>query len=121
MFGKKKPEVLIAGAGPVGLFTALCLAQRDIAVQVVDEEWRPAAHSYALALHPGSLRLLDGVGLLQDVLEKAYRVRTVGLYDREKRRAEMRLPQLDGSFPFACVLRQDRLEALLELQLLVRT
>ena len=30
MFGKKKPEVLIAGAGPVGLFAAVILAKQGV-------------------------------------------------------------------------------------------
>ena len=37
MFGKKKPEVLIVGAGPVGLFAAVALAKRGIPVQIVDK------------------------------------------------------------------------------------
>ena len=107
MFGRKKPEVLVVGAGPVGLFTALSLARRGIEVQIVDKEWRTAAHAYALALHAGSLRLLKDLGLLETVLEQAYPVGTIGLYDGAERRAE--LGPLD-----VVVMRQDLLESLLE-------
>ena len=89
MFGRKKPEVLVVGAGPVGLFTALSLARRGVPVQIVDKEWRTAAHAYALALHAGSLRLLKDLGLLDAVLEQAYPVRSIGLYDGAERRAEL--------------------------------
>ena len=34
-----------------------------LSVEVIDEEWRPAGHSYALALHPRSLSLLAELGL----------------------------------------------------------
>src|SRR5690606_8964144 len=81
MFGREKTDVLVVGAGPVGLFTALHLARHGVRVQIVDKEWRTGAHSYALALHAASLRLLDDLGLRARVLEHAYRVDTVAFYD----------------------------------------
>ena len=62
MFRRDDPEVLVAGAGPVGLYATLELAQAGVDVQVVDRDWRTGAHSYALALHARSLELLDEVG-----------------------------------------------------------
>jgi 2-polyprenyl-6-methoxyphenol hydroxylase-like FAD-dependent oxidoreductase len=62
--------VLVVGAGPTGLFAALGLSQAGLSVEVIDEEWRPAGHSYALALHPRSLRLLDELGLAEDVVAR---------------------------------------------------
>jgi 2-polyprenyl-6-methoxyphenol hydroxylase-like FAD-dependent oxidoreductase len=55
MFGDKTPQVLIAGAGPVGLFTALCLARRGVGVRIVDTGVWGCTHSYALALHAQTL------------------------------------------------------------------
>ncbi len=107
MFGKKKPEVLVIGAGPVGLFTALSLARRGVTVQVVDKEWRTAAHAYALALHGDSLSLLKDVGLLDAVREQAYPVHTLNLYEAKDRRATLHPLNV-------AVMRQDLLEGLLE-------
>ncbi len=81
MFGKKKMDVVVVGAGPVGLFVAILLAGRGIRIQIVDKEWRTGAHSYALALHGQSLRLLEHVGLLPSILEKGYEVTRIGLYE----------------------------------------
>ncbi len=115
MFERRpEPEVLVVGAGPVGLFTALHLKRRGVEPRVVDEEWRTATHSYALALHPEALRLLEEEGALTRVLEQSYRVRTVGLYDGEGKRAEMRLSDLAEDFSFVAVSRQDVLESILE-------
>lgn len=120
MFGKKKPEVLVVGAGPVGLFTALVLAQRGLQVQIVDKDWRTGAHSYALALHGASLRLFQELGLADRLLEQGYPVRSVGLYDETQRRAEVRIGDPAEALPGLVVMPQDVLERVLEEALLSR-
>lgn len=141
MFGKKRPQVLVVGAGPVGLFAAIGLVKRGVEVQIVDKEWRTGTHSYALALHGQSLRLLEQFGLLPQIEQNAYRIDRVAFHDAQSRRAELclepilKLPQRPsaaeelpshgrlqdrlsiapppGSLSLA-VLRQDVLEQLLE-------
>ncbi len=114
MFGRPKPEVLIAGAGPVGLFAALWLAKRGIRIRIVDEEWRGSTHSYALALHPRTLELLDEVGLVDQVLAGARRINRVGLYDGAERRAQLDFSTLQTKFPFLAIMPQASFEKLLE-------
>ncbi|MGO9113813.1 MAG: FAD-dependent oxidoreductase [Thermoguttaceae bacterium] len=114
MFGKEKLCVLIVGAGPVGLFAALVLARRGVRIQIVDKEWRTGAHSYALALHAQSLRLLEAVGLLPRILEKGYAVTRIGLYEGLGQQAEIPLTNNVNTLPSLVVLRQDVLESLLE-------
>jgi len=113
MFGKKGPQVLVVGAGPVGLFAALRLAQRGIRVRVVDKQWRTGAHSYALALHRQTLELFGEVGLLNQVLGEAYPVHRLAFYAQGQRCGDVWLGGKDNDF-FVTVLRQDRLERLLE-------
>ncbi|MGE0481229.1 MAG: FAD-dependent oxidoreductase [Phycisphaerae bacterium] len=120
MFARHEADVLVVGAGPVGLFAALQLAERGLRVQVVDEERRTGAHSYALMLHPDSLRLLDEIGLASAALETGYRVDRVALYDDKQPRAEYRFSDLPARFPFLTILRQDAFEALLEERLRAR-
>ncbi len=109
MFNKPGAEVLVIGAGPVGLFAALDLARRGIRVQIVDKGWQASTRSYALALHPQSLELLDEFGLSRQVLERAYPVHRIGLWDHHGRRAEIRLTK-----DCLAVYRQGLFEALLE-------
>jgi 2-polyprenyl-6-methoxyphenol hydroxylase-like FAD-dependent oxidoreductase len=117
MFRKQETEVLVVGAGPVGMFAALSLAERGVEVTLIDESWRPTARSYALALHPHSLELLDGVGLVEELMDKGHRIDAVAIYEGGERRAELPLSELPGGFPFLLVLPQDRLERALSRRL----
>ncbi len=107
-------EVLIVGAGPVGLMTALLLAEAGIQVQIIDSETRTAARSYACALHPGTLRLLDRLGLTARLLDQGRTVQTVAFYEGETRRSELKLSAIGGKFPLMLVLPQAVLERALE-------
>ena len=110
-------EVLVAGAGPVGMLTALLLTQNGIRTRIIDQESRTAGHSYSCALHPRSLQLLQEAGVTSDALEFGRRIDSVGFYEGSERRAEVKLSELPGQFPFALVLEQSALENLLEQKL----
>jgi 2-polyprenyl-6-methoxyphenol hydroxylase-like FAD-dependent oxidoreductase len=117
MFRKQETEVLVVGAGPVGMFAALSLAERGVGVDLIDESWRTTARSYALALHSHSLELLDGVGLVDELMGDGHRIDAVAFYEGGERRAELSLADLPGGFPFLLVLPQDRLERALSRRL----
>lgn len=120
MFGKQEPDVLVAGAGPVGLFAAICLRNESARVQIIDKERRPASHSYALALHPATQRLLRDEGLDPDRIDRTLKVRTMAFHDRSGRQAAVHLDALPGPYPFVRVVRQSTLEQWLERELRTR-
>jgi 2-polyprenyl-6-methoxyphenol hydroxylase-like FAD-dependent oxidoreductase len=113
----RETDALVVGGGPVGLFAALSLAERGVRVEVVEKDWAGSAHSYALALHPSSLELLDGAGLAAEVIEQGKRIEKIGIYDARQRLGELDLSRLGGRFPFVLVLPQSGLERALEQQL----
>jgi 2-polyprenyl-6-methoxyphenol hydroxylase-like FAD-dependent oxidoreductase len=114
---EERTEVLVVGAGPVGLLTAIVLAEAGIEVRIIDREERTAARSYACALHPRTLKLLEGMGLAAPVLEAGRRLDKIAFYDGAARQAEVRLSQLGGAFPFMVILPQNAFESLLEQRL----
>ena len=61
MFNHKKTDIVVLGAGPVGLTAAHALATHNIDYVLLDREKRTNTHSYALALHPETLELLDSL------------------------------------------------------------
>ena len=113
MFRTKQHDVVVVGAGPVGLVTALSLARKGIRVKIIDEAWQRAAHAYGLALHPASVSILDRLGVLESVLDKCYRIRAVGVYEGAQRQVDVDISALKGDFSFIAVLRQCELEELL--------
>ena len=114
-------EVLVVGAGPVGMLTALLLAEEGIGVKVIDREYRTAAHTYACALHPATLQLLDRIGLAKEMCALGRPIESVAFYEGESRRAELKLADLPGEFRHALVLPQSNFEDLLEQRLASRS
>jgi 2-polyprenyl-6-methoxyphenol hydroxylase-like FAD-dependent oxidoreductase len=114
MLRDEQTEALVVGAGPVGMLTALLLAEAGIAVGVIDEESRQAARSYACALHPHSLELLDRLGLARELIADGQRIETLAFYEGAERRAEVHLSKLATEFPFLLVTPQSALEEALE-------
>ena len=117
MFRHPNPEVLVVGAGPVGLIAALFLHQHGIRVEVVDMHQRTTQHSYALAIHPRTLGMLDEAGLARDLLDAGHKLTKVAYYDGRERRAEIDFATLASPHPYLLVLRQSLLERAIEAKL----
>lgn len=112
---KSRLDVLVVGAGPVGLWTALRLHQLGVReLRLIDRAQRTNLHSYALALHSRSLELLEAAGLLEDALTRGHRISRIGLYEGSTLQAELDLTSLPSRHPYVLVLPQSSLEAILE-------
>jgi 2-polyprenyl-6-methoxyphenol hydroxylase-like FAD-dependent oxidoreductase len=114
VLGKHRSDVLVVGAGPTGLYAALRLAEGGVGVDVVDKHWRTGAHSYALALHPRSLRLLARDGLIEPLLAQGHKVERVAFWVDGNEAGALDYGQLGGDYPFVLVLPQSSLEGVLE-------
>ncbi len=110
MFGHPDPEVLVVGAGPVGLVAALFLQQHGMRVEIVDMHRRTTQHSYALAIHPRTLRVLDEAGLSDALIRSGRTVTKVAYYNGPERRAEIDYSTLSSRHPYLLVVRQSVLE-----------
>ncbi len=61
-------QVLVVGAGPVGLVAAIELARRGIQVRIIDASERPSDGSRGKGLQPRSIEVLDDLGVAGRVL-----------------------------------------------------
>jgi len=104
------PEVLVVGAGPVGLVAALFLQQHGVRVEIVDTNQHTSQRSYALAIHPRTLRVLDEAGLSEQLIGAGRKLTKVAFYEGPERRAEIDYAALFSLHPYLLVVRQSLLE-----------
>lgn len=71
-------DVLIVGAGPVGLFTALALAQEGVRVTVIEAGADISDAPRAPVYFPVTMTAFEKMGVLEDLEKVAARVQTVG-------------------------------------------
>ena len=67
-------DVLIVGAGPVGLFLANECARRGLRWRLIETRSSQSEHSKALAIFPRTLEIFDMAGVVAPFLEAANRV-----------------------------------------------
>ena len=111
-------DVLIIGAGPSGLFAAAELARHGVEARLIEREVRPHREARATAIQPGTLEILDSVGLLSPFLETAEHVRCTRLYNADL--SELRTGTFEGldcRCEFLCSLPQYETERILEAHL----
>ncbi|RKR30264.1 FAD-dependent oxidoreductase [Arthrobacter oryzae] len=111
------PDVLIIGAGPVGLYMAALLLQEGVDVQVLEQRSTPEAHSRAIGIHPPALAALARAGVGEALIAEGVRIRRGVALAGGKALAEMTFAGVSARFPFILSLPQGRTEALLERRL----
>src|SRR5215475_11275310 len=72
--------VLIVGAGPTGLVSALWLTAMGIPVRIIDKAAAPGTSSRALALHARTLELYRQLGLADEVVARGHHVSAATLW-----------------------------------------
>jgi 2-polyprenyl-6-methoxyphenol hydroxylase-like FAD-dependent oxidoreductase len=110
-------DVLIVGAGPVGLFLANECARRGLRWRIVESRPTQSAHSKALAIFPRTLEIFDMAGVVRPFLEAANRVTSVAVITHGRTLAHMRFAPDETPYSFIAMVPQDVTERLLVEQL----
>ena len=110
---EREPEVIIAGAGPVGSVLALSLAQRNIAVTLLEQAPAPPVDLRASTFHPPSLEMIAGLGdgVLEEMLARGLKVDRYQYRDRVTGEvAEFRMQLIADETPYPYRLQLEQYE-----------
>jgi 2-polyprenyl-6-methoxyphenol hydroxylase-like FAD-dependent oxidoreductase len=87
-----RSQVLIVGAGPVGLVASVALLEQGISVRIVDEQTADGKRTYPVLLHPRTLRTLASLGVTAPLEWRGHAVSRLVVYADHQRRAVLQLP-----------------------------
>ena len=106
-------DVLVVGAGPVGLTAAAELRRHGVDCRIVDRLAVPDPYAKAIGVHPRTLEVWDAMGLVRGALDEAvpHLGQLVFIDGKPRPRVELTLPP-EIPYPFA-TLPQGATERLL--------
>lgn len=100
------PEVIVVGAGPVGLLLAAELRRRGVGVELLEQRAQPSPGSRAIGVHAPVLAALEESGLTAELLGRALRVRRGEARSQGRVLGTVRFDRISSRFPFVATLPQ---------------
>ena len=108
-----KDEILVVGAGPVGLLMASELARHGVKCRIIDKNKHHAADSRAVGVHARTLEMYEDIGLIDVALEKGVKVTGINLYSHGKRLVHTEFKNLDSRYSYVLDMSQSLTEPML--------
>jgi 2-polyprenyl-6-methoxyphenol hydroxylase-like FAD-dependent oxidoreductase len=111
-------EVLIVGAGPVGLYLGALLLQNGVAVRILERRSGRSEHTRAIGIHPPALAALDRIGVADPLIARGSRIRHGHAVWAGRDIAHMPFAPVSERYPFVLAVPQPVTEAVLEARVL---
>jgi 2-polyprenyl-6-methoxyphenol hydroxylase-like FAD-dependent oxidoreductase len=106
-------EVLVVGAGPVGLTMAAALTRQGLKCRIIDKAAAPTDKSKALVVWSRSLELLDSLGLAETFVQTGLKAVGASIYGHGKRLIHVSMAGVESPFSFPLMIPQSETERLL--------
>jgi len=106
-------DVLVIGAGPVGLTLACELKRHGVPVRIVERREKPLYHPNAAIVHVRTLEILSAMGAVDGFLREGYAFPGIRLHALGKPLGTIDLHGVDSPFPLPRTLPQHETERLL--------
>ncbi|MDD2705877.1 MAG: FAD-dependent monooxygenase [Acidocella sp.] len=107
-------QVLIVGAGPVGLTMATELRRYGVPVRIIEKTTQRTDQSRALFLWSRTLELLDRLGAGEALVAAGRKVEAVNILSGSKRIGRVDFADIESAHPYALMLPQAETERVLE-------
>ncbi len=107
-------EILIVGAGPVGLTLACELARHDIKFRIIEKAVKQHQGTRAFALHSRSLEVFSIMGIADELVEKGRIINAARILYNDKPIFNTDFTKLDSDYPFVLCIPQYVIESVLE-------
>ena len=111
---KEDPGVVIAGAGPVGLFLANLLGAHGVRCLLVERRTQRPQHSRAIGIMPPTLMKFRAVDLSDAVVAAGCRVQQAVVHDSDRVLGRVDFSALPRPYPFILSIPQHNLMRILE-------
>ena len=109
----QNPDVVIVGAGPVGLVAACELARRGVTFRIIDKLEAPTDESRAIAVHARSSTCSTGWAYLDDLLATGVKSTGMNMFAGRNKMFQVPLDSVDSPFPYTLVTAQTETERVL--------
>jgi len=117
---KSTTDVLVIGAGPVGLTMAGELARHGVGCRIFDKAPSPSSTSKALGIFPRTLEVFQMMGIVEDVLGAGQKLDGIAFYNKSGQIGHIGFSCLTCRYRFAITLPQSQTEQILLEQLAKR-
>jgi len=108
-----RTEVLVVGAGPVGLAVAASLAGHGHDVTVVDRQATGANTSRAAVVHARTLEVLERIGVSKRLSELGIHASQFSIRDGDRELVPVRFDRLATEYPYTLMVPQNVTEQVL--------
>jgi 2-polyprenyl-6-methoxyphenol hydroxylase-like FAD-dependent oxidoreductase len=108
-----RTEVLVVGAGPVGLAVAASLAGHGHDVTVVDRQETGANTSRAAVVHARTLEMLERIGVSERLAALGIQARQFSIRDGDRELVPVRFDGLPTDYPYTLMVPQNVTEQVL--------